>query len=314
MGIPKASPSSSRSEDGNFFRRNFWPPSLLGGLAIALVVSVMVGFLGAYAYTSSERDQIRAQDLAGRPAPEAPLANAPDPNSAATTTTVETLSPAALTKKVARSIWTVGTLDDAGRPIEGSAFVTGSNSGRSFLLTSLSVVRSATRIPGPPIVVRSGGQELEALLWTWHDERDLALLAIDRVLPSIGWASDAVAASAGQKVYGASGAGPELIAGVINSTSPAAIAHNIFTEGTRPGGALISERGEVLGVLSGVYDPAGTATDRVFYAVPVRAACERVLACGGTTTTTKVRGGPTTAARAGAPTTATAGSPSTRQP
>lgn len=305
FGLPSTtSPSrfgSRHRDDEPFLKRHFWPPSLFGGMALALVVAVMVGFLGALAYTSSEQRQITARTSEGEPQTTVAPAASSDPEQVTTTTMAE-LSPEALRSKAAPSVWSINTLDDAGRPVEGSAFVTGSSGGQTFLLTSLALVRSATRLPGPVISARNGGTQLDAVLWTWHEERDLALLAIARTVPSLLWAGDVAAIRAGQKVFGAAG-GAGVTAGAVTNTSPAAIGHNVFTEGARRGGPLLNTRGEVLGVLSADYDPGGAATDRLFFAVPVGAACERVLVCGATTTTTRPKSGSTTTTRTPAPTT-----------
>src|SRR5438309_11874921 len=49
-----------------------------------------------------------------------------------------------LMKKVAPSLWFVHTLDDAGQPSVGSAFVVASDSNQTLLLTSFTTVRAAS--------------------------------------------------------------------------------------------------------------------------------------------------------------------------
>ncbi len=268
-------------DDRPFLKRHFWPPSLLGGLVIGLGVALFVGFLGAGIYTSSEQGRIDAEDDRAVTAPTLPpLVTATAP----TTTTLAELSPEEIKGRMAPSVWTIATLDDAGRPIEGSAFVAGSSSGETFLLSSLSLVRSATRVPAPAITASNRGTSLEATLFTWHEERDLALLTIPRTVPSLVWAGDAGVLRPEQKVYAAAAGG--VAAGVIVSSAPGVIGHNIFTDGIREGAPLLNARAEVIGVLSSRYDPTNTATDRLFYAVAVSSACERVLRCGAPPTPT----------------------------
>ena len=286
-----------------WYRPVFWPPNAAGGVLIALVASVVIGFLGALIYTQSETGKIEAADPVADLVPEASLVPAPD--AVTSTTKPVSLSPEALTRKAAPSVWSISTLDDAGRPVQGAAFVSGSSGGQSFLLTSLAVVRASTRVPGPGIVARNGGTQLDATLWTWQEERDLALLVIPRTAPSLKWGADATASRTDDKVYGAAASGG-VIAGAITGVSAAAIEHNIFTDDSRQGGPLLNDKGEVLGMLSHDYDPGGTGTDRVFYAVPIRVACERVLRCGAGNATPDPRpagagpaGGTTTTTRRG---------------
>lgn len=295
---PRPRPMDRREREGPFWKRHFWPPSLLGGVALALVLAVVVGFVGAFIYTRSEIVPAEKVTTVTTTTTEAPSEAGPQ----AAATTVPELTADGVAKKVGQSVWSVNTLDEVGRPVDGSAFVAGSSGGQTFLLTSLALVRAATRIPAPVVTVRNGGTQLDATLWTWHEERDLALLAIPRTVPSLLWATGAGAARAGQKVYAATGSGGGVTPGLIVGASAAAIEHNVFVDGNRPGGPLLNARGEVLGVLSRDYDPAGTATDRSFFAVPVAAACEKVLACG-VTTTTRPRGSTTTTRRPGSPTT-----------
>jgi S1-C subfamily serine protease len=263
-----------------FLQRHFWPPSIYGFVVIVVVVSVVVGLIGGYVYTQSSSSKVELQDPNG---PEA-LAEVTVPTTTAseqpTTTQAPFLSIEALADRVAPSIWRVSTLDEAGTPVEASAVVAGSFGGQSFLLTSFAAVRASTRVPGPPLVVRNGGQEAPAVLWTWAEDKDLALLVIPRPAPPLLWASENPEGKVGQRVFlAAEGAG--LAPGSITATSATAIQHNISTDDRRQGGALINEKGEVLGMASREYNPGGVGTDRIFVAVPMRATCGQILQCGG---------------------------------
>lgn len=272
--------------------RRLWPPSAPVAVAMALVLAVLVGFLGAYAYTKSDSGTIEAVDPADRPVAEAERRAREEADrrareaaqaSTSSTTRVPILSPEELARKVAPSVWSVQTLDEAGAPTEGSAFAAGSFGGQTFLLTSLAVVRAATRNPGPEITVRNGGSEAKVTLWTWHEERDLALLVLPRSTPGLTWATENQEGKPGDKVYAAAAGG--LTPGLITGSSATAIQHNVFIDKARQGGPLVNERGEVLGMSSIEFNPDGAGTDRIFFAVPVRLACERVLSCGGGNTT-----------------------------
>ena len=273
-------PSLADLDHKPFFQRHFWPPSALGIVVISVVVSMLVGFLGALVYTSSDNAQIAAVDPADQarvPPTVPPQAELAGPT---TTKPPEILTPDGIAKKAAPSVWAVSSMDDAGRPIDGSGFIAGSFGGQTYLLTSLSIVRAATRIPGPEIVVRNGGSEVKATLWTWQEDRDLALLVTGRTAPSLPWAEENPQAKAGDKVYVVRGGGA-AVAGLISSVSPASIQHSVLIDARRQGAPLLDEKGQVLGIASLSSTPGAIASDTTFYAVPIDASCERVLTCGG---------------------------------
>jgi S1-C subfamily serine protease len=272
-------PTLSDLDHQPFFRRHFWPPSAFGIIVISLVMSMLVGFVGAVIYTSSDNAKVVAIDPTDqeRVAPTIPADREP---AATTTTAPQILTPEGIARKAAPSVWTVSSLDDNGEPIDGSGFVAGSFGGQTYLLTSLTIVRAATRIPGPDITVSNGGTQSKATLWTWQEDRDLALLVIGRSAPSLSWADSDPPAKPGDKVYVVGGVGATAVAGVISSISPASIQHNVFIDSHRQGAPLLNEKGQILGMASLSFNPQATASDVTFYAVPIAAACDRVLSCG----------------------------------
>ena len=272
-------PTLADLEHRPFLRRHFWPPSAFGIVVISVVVSMLVGFVGALIYTSSDNAQIAAVDPADqtRTLPTAPPAT--EPGGPTTTKPAEILNPEGISRKAGPSVWSVSSLDDAGRPVDGAGFIAGSFGGQTYLLTSLSIVRAATRIPGPEIVVRNGGSDVKATLWTWQEDRDLALLVTGRTAPSLSWEEENAPAKPGDKVYLVAADGSPL-AGVITGISPATIQHNIFVDQRRQGAPLLNEKGQVLGMATMSPNPGAVPTDSVFYAVPIAASCERVLSCG----------------------------------
>ena len=260
-----------------FFRRHFWPPSALGILVISVVVSMLVGFTGALIYTSSDNAQIAAVDPADqtRTLPTAPPVTVPA--GPTTTKPPEILNPEGIAAKARPSVWSVSSLDEAGRPVEGAGFIAGSFGGQTYLLTSLSIVRAATRIPGPEVVVRNSGSEVKATLWTWQEDRDLALLVTGRTAPSLSWAEEQPPTKVGDKVYLVAADGSP-VAGVLTGISPTSIQHNIHVDERRQGAPILNERAQILGMATLSVNPS--STDTVFSAVPIGASCERVLSCG----------------------------------
>jgi S1-C subfamily serine protease len=274
-------PSLEDADRVPFLRRHFWPPSALGIIFISLVISMLVGFTGALIYTSSDDAQIAAVDPADqtRTLPTAPPVTQP---AGPTTTKPEILTPDGISKRTGPSVFSVSSLDENGRPVEGSGFVAGSFGGQTYVLTSFSVVRAATRIPGPEIVVRSGNSDIRATLWTWQEDRDLALLVTSRTIASLTWVDEEPAPKAGDKVYLVAGGGGGPVAGVLSTVTPTSIQHNIFVDERRQGAPLLNERGQVLGIASlGLTPPGVIPPPDTFYAVPIAAACDRVLNCGG---------------------------------
>ncbi len=188
-----------------------------------------------------------------------------------------------LQKIVSPSTFFVQTQDEAGAPSVGSAFVVASDSKQSFLLASYATVRSSTRAPGPGIVVRQGGNQIKATLWTWDESKDLALLIIDRgSLPKVAFAPAAPALKLGERVFavsGLGGAGTPITQGFVADISAAGIMHDAAVGQGFQGGPLINSDGKVLGVASRRYAPLGYETDGVTFAIPSRTACDKVLKC-----------------------------------
>lgn len=288
---PGRTPQLSDLDHKPFFRRHFWPPSAGGIVVLSLLAAVLVGFLGAVIYTSSDNARIEAVD----PADESRVAPTLPPDTSAATTTskpVEILDAGGIAKKAGPSVWTVTSLDTAGRPVEGVGFVAGSFGGQTYLLTSLSIVEAATRVPGPEVVARNGGADVKATLWTWHEERDLALLALGRTAPSLNWADQNPAAKTGDKVFVMPGGGGGALTGTITGISPAGVQHNVPVEERHVGAPLMNDRGQVLGVLART--PGGVGVGGLTV-LPMSAACERVLSCGSGNTVVP-EGGETAAA------------------
>ena len=243
----------------------------------ATVVAVAVALVATLVYASIDagRPVVESGPTTAPGAPQATPVTQPEEETT-TTKPPENLSPEALEGKVSASVRTVRSLDEGGQPTEGTAFVVGSFGGQTLLLTSLAVVRAATRAPSPPINLGDGQ---EATLWTWEEGRDLALLVVPGAIASLPWINSSAGIRPGEKIY--AGAPGRLSAGVIVGTSSEGIEHNIVVDGPLQGAPLVNQKGEVLAMASRAYNPGGTGTETVFTGIPIGVACEQVLRCGG---------------------------------
>lgn len=189
----------------------------------------------------------------------------------------------ALVKKVEKSIYFVTTLDEAGQPSVGSAFVVASDGEQALMLTSYNTVRAATRTPGPPVKIRKGDQELPATLFTWQEEKDLALLIVKKGdIPKLEFAAREPILKTGDRIFAVSGLGASggaISQGFVADVSSAGIQHDVAIGAAFQGGPLLNDEGRVLAISSRAYSPLGFGTEAVFFGPPIRAACEKVLKC-----------------------------------
>jgi S1-C subfamily serine protease len=188
-----------------------------------------------------------------------------------------------LLKQVEPSVWFVRTLDDAGQPAVGSAFVVASDSNQSLLLASLATVRAATHAPGPGITIEKGDQQLKVTLWTWQDDKDLALLIAQKgSLSKLPFAPRDPALKTGDHLFAVSGLGAQggsITQGTVADVSGSGIQHDAAVGPAFQGGPMVNAKGQVLAVASRAYSPVGFANDAVFFGVPIRDACTKVLKC-----------------------------------
>ncbi|MGV3758727.1 MAG: trypsin-like peptidase domain-containing protein [Actinomycetota bacterium] len=193
----------------------------------------------------------------------------------------ETLT--ALLEQAAPSVWFVSTLDEAGQPSVGSAFVVFSDSEQSFLLASYTTVRAATQNPAPEITVRKGDDVLGVELTAWDPANDLALLTVDRPsLPALEWAPPDPPTQVGDRVFVVSwlgAAGGAISQGFVADVSANGVQHDAPLGVAFQGGPLLTSSGQVLAVASRAYAPLGFAPEAVFFGVPIRSSCTEVLRC-----------------------------------
>ena len=188
-----------------------------------------------------------------------------------------------LLESVGPSVYLVKSVDEAGQPSVGTAFVLFSDSERSFLLTSFTTVRASTVDPGPGIEVSQGGGALPAQLTAWDEGRDLALLIAEDApnLPAIDVA-DPSSVGTGDRVFLISGLGADggaLVQGIVSDVSATAIQHDAPVGPQFQGGPMLNSSGELVGIASRSFAPLGFVPDTVFFGIPVREACAELVQC-----------------------------------
>lgn len=199
-----------------------------------------------------------------------------------------------LVAKTAPALYFVHTLDEAGQPSVGTAFAVASDSRQTLLLTSFTVVRAATRKPGPEVFVRHGSSDQKTTVFTWQEDKDLALIILNTGnQPKLEFTSGAP--KPGERVFalsGLGGQGASITQGFVADVSAEGIQHDAPTGTQFQGGPLLNSDGKVVGILSRTFSPLGFPVASVFFAIPPKAACEKVLQCpNGTPASTNGAGG-----------------------
>ncbi|MGH3755872.1 MAG: trypsin-like peptidase domain-containing protein [Pseudonocardiaceae bacterium] len=189
----------------------------------------------------------------------------------------------ALVEKLRPSLFFVSTLDESGQPSVGTAFAVASDAEQTLALTSYATVRAATRSPGPALTVRLDGEEVKAQIWTWQEDKDLALLVVAKgSVPALALAPEDPPVGTGERVFAVSAlgaAGGAISQGFVADMSAAGIQHDAAVGPAFQGGPLVNSAGAVLAVSSRAYAPLGFPSDSVLFAPLVRTACEKVLKC-----------------------------------
>ncbi|MEY2454648.1 MAG: serine protease Do [Acidimicrobiaceae bacterium] len=189
-----------------------------------------------------------------------------------------------LLSKAQPSVYFVTTVDQAGAPSVGTAFVVFADSQQSFLLTSYTTIQAATVQPAPAITLRKQGQDdIEGRLFTWDQGRDLALLSVDRAnLPALNWISADAPPKIGDRLFAISGlgsTGASITQGFVADVSADGLQHDVPIGTQFQGGPIINSDGEVVAVASRTYSPLQFNPQSVYFAPLVRLACDAVLRC-----------------------------------
>lgn len=189
---------------------------------------------------------------------------------------------------VGESVWVLESLDDAGRPVIGSAFAAAGHDGGTAFLTSYSLVRASTTEPRPSIWLLKGDQRVEATLWSWDPTHDLALITTTVPVTPMTLADPAVHAQSlggrGFVMAGVGGQGATASPGVIVDRAERLIQHTAPVGTFFVGGPLVDGEGVVLGVGSLSYRPLGVDSGVVAQSPDIAAICAKVLNCDDITT------------------------------
>jgi S1-C subfamily serine protease len=196
---------------------------------------------------------------------------------------------AALIKQLAPSLYFVHTLDAAGQPSVGTAFVIASNSSQTLLLTSYTTVTAATRAPGPPVYVTQGdhGEQVPVTVRTWDPQYDMALLILPKGgQPVLQVAPSSPAPQPGDRLFAVSGlgtAGGSVAQGSVIDASSSGLQLDAPLGTAFQGGPLVDRAGQVVAVASQAYAPLGFTSQGTYFVPYVQAACNKVLSCPGGT-------------------------------
>jgi hypothetical protein len=190
-------------------------------------------------------------------------------------------------QQVSPSVFFVHTLDSAGQPSVGTAFVISSNGSRSLLLTSYTTVQADTHAPGPAIFVTQGDSTNQSpvTLSTWDAQYDLALLTLPKGgLTPLQVAPTSPAPQPGDRLFVVSGlgsAGAALSQGTVIDVSASGMQLDAAIGSAFQGGPVINQSGQVIAVGSRQYSPLGFTSSAAFFVPYVEAACNKVLSCPG---------------------------------
>jgi S1-C subfamily serine protease len=196
---------------------------------------------------------------------------------------------AAIVKEVSPSIYFVHTLDSAGQPSVGTAFVVSSTGKQSLLITSYTTVTAATHSPAPQIYVTQGDASAQTAvtLSTWDPTNDLALLILPSGnQPALKVAPSDPPPSPGDRLFVVSGlgtAGASVAEGTVVDVASAGLELDADIGVAFQGGPVINRAGQVLAIGSRNYSPLGFTGQSPWFVPYVQAACNKILTCPGGT-------------------------------
>jgi S1-C subfamily serine protease len=130
--------------------------------------------------------------------------------------------------------------------------------------------------------VRYRDATVKATLWTWQEDKDLALMVVAKgKVPTISFAARG-SVKTGERIFAASAlgaAGGAATQGFVADVSSSGIQHDAAVGQAFQGGPLLNNDGKVVGIASRAFAPLGFSSDSVFWAPAIRQACDKVLKC-----------------------------------
>lgn len=193
-----------------------------------------------------------------------------------------------LPERLGPSIWAVETRDDDGRLVVGSAFAVAGHRGGTAFVTSYSLVEGSTIQPGPSLDLVKDDIRMNAELWSWDPDRDLAVVVVDEAVPALELAdAGSQTATVGHSVFamgGVGGRGATASPGVLLDHSRVGLQHTAAIGTLFVGGPVVDGRGRVIGVATNDYRPYGVDHGGVAVAPDVAGMCRELLSCGDSLT------------------------------
>lgn len=242
------------------------------GIGLALVLAVLASTLAVWSLQRTDSALRRAEETAlelqasrqeaaaldGRLAElEAEAAARPDP--------------VATAERVTESVLTI--ISTTGR---GSAWVAAVEDGRSLLVTNNHVVGREAR-PGSVVTVVRGELRTEGEVLQIDEERDLAVVAMEEVLPSLDMADELPRVGEPILVVGSPlGLERSVVTGIVSAFREEHIQISAPLNPGNSGGPVVNANGEVIGMA--VLKVGDDQTQAIGLAIPIAEVCT-VLAC-----------------------------------
>ncbi len=179
--------------------------------------------------------------------------------------------PVATAERVKSSVFTI--ISSSGR---GSAWVAGTEDGRSILVTNNHVVGSEAR-PGTIVTVIREGLRVEGEVLRTDDGRDLAIVAVDEELPTLTVAAAVPRVGEPILVVGSPlGLEQSVVTGIVSALRDEHIQISAPLNPGNSGGPVVDARGEVIGVA--VLKVGDEQTQAIGLAIPAAEVCT-IIAC-----------------------------------
>jgi putative serine protease PepD len=161
---------------------------------------------------------------------------------------------------------------------EGSTFVISTGSGSSELVTNFHVVRNLWTAGVRRVVIRRGDTSFNGSIVRVRPDVDLAFIEVDRSLPALETASDAVETGEPVVVVGSPyGYGGTVSTGVVSAIRDRFVQFSAPVSPGSSGGPVLDADGRVIGVA--VSKVVGPGAEGLSFAIPIWRVCQLTVAC-----------------------------------